>query len=264
MEEARAEKAARWLYERRETRQDLAPLPPSLRPADLAEAYAAQEALLALYADAGKGPIGGYKIALTTKVMQRLMGVDQPCGGTILAPTNHRSPARLACAEFVHVGVECEIAMRLGADLDPAGAPYTAESIAGAVAACMPAIEIIEDQNAVYGNFDALDLVAANAWNGGCVLGEEVRDWRRLDLAALRGRMTIAGKEVGTGIGADALGHPLAALAALANTLLAHGRPLRRDMVFITGSLVSTRWPEPGEEVVVEIEELGRAAARFV
>ena len=37
-------------------------------------------------------------------------------------------------ADYVRVGVECEIAVRLGADLESAGGPFNRERVAAAVA----------------------------------------------------------------------------------------------------------------------------------
>jgi 2-keto-4-pentenoate hydratase len=261
MADDRVNRAAAWLHETRSARRKLMPLPKELRPADLREAYAVQNELLSLYKNGGRGDFGGAKIAITTKVMQELMKIDQPCGGTIFASMIHRSPARLKRADFGNIAVECEIAVRLGADLDKGG--YTRASVGEAVEACMAAIELIDDGNAEYGAFDALDLVADNAWNAGLVIGEPVTNWRRIDVAAASGTMTIGSRFEGRGKGADVMGHPFEALAWLANTYAAQGRPLRRGMVVTTGSVVSTQWPQPGEEVVVRIEGLGEARARF-
>src|SRR5205807_5175240 len=118
----------------------LEPLPADIRPGDLAEAYAMQEQLQTLFA-ADRGAVAGYKIAITTPVMQRLMGIDHPCGGAIFARMTHASPARLRRADYVNVAVECEIAVRLAADL-PAGRVHDRSSVADAVDACMAAIEI--------------------------------------------------------------------------------------------------------------------------
>jgi 2-keto-4-pentenoate hydratase len=194
-------------------------------------------------------------------VMQRLMGVDTPCAGAVFAGTIHASPAILRADGYARVAVECEIAVRLGRDLDGVG--HTRASVVDAVEALMPAIEIVDDQNADYNEIDALELIANNAWNAGLVLGPPLTDWRRLDLAAAEGKMAIAGEVVGSGRGGDVLGHPLAALAWLANGLASRGRPLKRGMVVSTGSVVSTRWPKPGDEVVVRVDGLGEAVARF-
>jgi 2-oxo-3-hexenedioate decarboxylase/2-keto-4-pentenoate hydratase len=236
------------------------PLPADLRPADLGEAYAAQEALHRLYRDAGRGEIGGAKVAITTKVMQRLMGIDEPCGGAVFATEIHVSPASLRLADFGQVAVECEIAVRLGRDL-PGG--QSRDEVAASIASCHAAIELIDDARAEYKRFDALNLVADNAWNGGLVLGPAVRDWRHLDLAALKGSMSVGGRVAGHGTGADVLGHPLNALVWLADTLARRGRPLRAGMAITTGSIVATQWPKAGETVEVEIEGLGKASARF-
>jgi 2-oxo-3-hexenedioate decarboxylase/2-keto-4-pentenoate hydratase len=236
------------------------PLPAALRPADLGEAYAAQEALHGLYRDAGRGEIGGAKVAITTKVMQRLMGIDEPCGGAVFAKEIHLSPASLRLADFGQVAVECEIAVRLGRDL-PGG--QSRDEVAASIASCHAAIELIDDARAEYKQFDALNLVADNAWNGGLVLGPAVEDWRHLDLAALKGTMSVGGRVAGHGTGADVLGHPLNALVWLADTLARRGRPLRTGMAITTGSIVATQWPKAGETVEVEIEGLEKASAQF-
>jgi 2-keto-4-pentenoate hydratase len=75
--------------------------------------------------------------------------------------------------------------------------------------------------------------------------------------------MAINGVEVGTGRGADILGHPLAALAWLANALAGRGRYLNAGEFVLLGSVVETRWVEPGDLVEIEIEGLGTALAEF-
>jgi 2-keto-4-pentenoate hydratase len=252
--------AARRLYELRRSGERLSRLPPPLRAADLDAAYETQFRLQELLA-AERGPVAGWKIALTTPVMQQLMGVAMPCAGAVFAGTIHESPARLRAADYGRVAVECEIAVRLGSDLPGTG--QDAASVADAVEALLPSIEIVDDQNADYAEIDAIELVANNAWNAGLVLGPAVTDWRGLDLAATEGAMAIAGAEVGRGRGADVLGHPMEALAWLANSLAARGRPLTRGMVVSTGSVVRTHWPKPGDEVVVRIDGIGEAVARF-
>ena len=129
----RANAMARWMWDARQRRLPYRNLPDELRPASIAEAYAAQEAYYRL-AEPVYGAVGGAKIATTTKVMQRLMGVDHPCGGAIFARTIHASPARLRTADFVNLRIESEIALKLGADLPASGAPWTREAVAPAVA----------------------------------------------------------------------------------------------------------------------------------
>jgi 2-oxo-3-hexenedioate decarboxylase/2-keto-4-pentenoate hydratase len=257
--------AARFFYDIHRGKKPLPPTPPEIRDAGIDDAYAIQEALQALFVPE-RGPIVGYKIAITTPVMQRLMAIDRPMAGAIFAKTVHQSPATLRHGDYGRIAVECEIAVRLGADLPARDKPYAREDVAAAVEACMPAIELIEDHACdAYTEVGSRGLIANNAWNAGAVLGPAVTAWRDLDLAATTGAMAINGVEIGRGRGGDVMdGHPFHALAWVANTVAARGRPLRRGMIVLTGSVVSTQWPKPGDTVSMSFAGLGEASARFL
>lgn len=256
--DARIAGAARRLYDAHRGRERFAPLPPDLAPRSVAEAYAIQDVFVALRAD-DLGPIAGHKIALTTPQMRKMCGIDQPIAGAMLEPLIRRSPARVRAADYVNLLVEFEIALELADDLPVADAPFSRERVAQAVGAVMPAFELLDDRGADYatlGRF-ALQLVAENAWNEGAVLGKPVRDWRKIDLAAVRGVASLNGKKAGEGRGADAMGHPLDALAWIADHLAASGRGLWAGEVVITGSLVTPRFPKAGDALRFALEGLG-------
>ncbi len=254
------EGAARHLFKAAQAGHKGAPLPDNLAPTDVAAAYLVQDRLQALWVEAGAGAVAGWKVALTSKVMQELVGVAQPCEGAIFANRIHHGAVVLAHGAFVNIGVESEIAVRLAHDLPASGGPYDRNNIRGAVAACMAAIEIVDDRAIDYKLVDAELLIADNSFNAGCILGEEVSGWQDLDLAALAGRMSINGEVVGTGVGGDALGHPLEPLAWLANNLNHRGTLLRAGDVVMTGSIVATKWLRPGDHTVTEIDGLGQAS----
>lgn len=254
----RTARAARRLFEAHRDRLAMAPLPEDERPRDIAEAYVAQDLLLDLYAAAGH-QVGGWKVALTTPVMQEMVGIDRPCEGAIFADRIHEGSAEVRGADFRTLGVESEIAMRLDRDLDAAGAPYDRDKVAAAVGACMAGIEIVDLRDVIYDQLNAPLLIADNSMNQGCVIGPAVEGWRALDLGAAAGRMVINGKMVGEGHGRDALGHPLLALAWLANNLIERGRYLRAGEVVMTGSIVATKLMVAGDEMVTTIDGLGDA-----
>lgn len=255
--------AAKRLLAAHERREQFAPLPPELAPRDAEEAYAIQDCYVAGRAER-LGVIAGYKIALSTPEMQRFVGVDQPQAGVMLASTLHRTPARVRAADYVRLVVEFEIAFEMAADLPAADAPYTRERIAPYVRAVLPALELADDRNADYRELakHPLELIADNAWNEGAVLGVPIEDWRAIDLGAIRGVATINGRVVGEGMGAAALGHPLAALTWIANHLAAHGRALVYRDVVITGSIITTKTVKPGDLVRFEVERLGAVELR--
>ena len=106
---------------------------------------------------------------------------------------------------------------------------------------------------------DAAAMVAGNVWNAGIVLGAPVTDWTAPDLAEMTARLSINGREIGSGKGSDVMGNPLNALAWLASKRAAAGKPLRRGMIVMTGSMVPIQYPAAGDQLLVEISGLGTA-----
>ena len=80
-------------------------------------------------------------------------------------------------------------------------------------------------------------------------------DWPALD--AVSGVVHRNGAELDRAHGRDALGHPFAPLAWLANALAAKGQSLRSGEIVMTGSLVTTRFPTESESYRFELEGIG-------
>ena len=120
---------ARTCFETHRTRARYGPLDAAVRTAPLDDAYRVQDALHRIMAKAGRGEIAGWKIALTSKAMQQMTGVDQPAAGAIFSSVVHPSPHRLGLAAYHHLGVEFEVAVRLGDDLPASGGPWTRASV---------------------------------------------------------------------------------------------------------------------------------------
>jgi 2-oxo-3-hexenedioate decarboxylase/2-keto-4-pentenoate hydratase len=255
--------AAQRIAEYRLAHRPLPELDPGIRPSDEAKAYRVQDALHDLLSRAGLGPVAGHKIGCTTQVMQAFLRIPNPCAGGVFASTVFSSPASIRYADFLHVGVECEMVVRLEKDLEPGPVPFTAESVSPAVDAVMAGMEIVDDRYVDYKSLDTPTLIADDFFDAGCVLGTPVRDWRKLDIAALVGTTRINGAEVGRGRGADVMGHPFNALAWLANALAQRGRSLRAGEFVFTGSVVETKWVARGDRVQMEIEGLGGVEAVF-
>jgi 2-keto-4-pentenoate hydratase len=263
-ETARFGLAAARLCTARQRRAPLDRLPADLEPRDEAEAYAIQDALHPLLAtDTDWGAVVGYKIGCTTLVMQRYLRIPNPCAGGIFASTVQHQFGRFAHADFVRVGVECEIAVLLGHDLAAAGRPVDRATAASAIGACMAAIEIVDDRYVDYHSLGAPTLIADDFFGAGCVLGQPVADFDPALLANARASMRIDDREVGAGVGTDILGEPLEALVWLANSLAQRGQRLHAGDFVLLGSLVQTQWVAAGQSVVIENDRLGSARAQF-
>ncbi len=144
----RVARIASYLFEAHQSRRRFQRLRGDLAPASMAEAYAVQDEVHRLFREAGWGELAGHKVALTSKAIQELCGVDEPARGGIFASTIRHAPTEISLADFMHLGLEFELGVRLGRDVPAAGTPYSRTSIAEFVATCMPAFELIEDRNA--------------------------------------------------------------------------------------------------------------------
>ena len=246
----------------RRNRSRLHSLPADIAPRNEAEGYRVQRAVHDLLLPSA-GAMVGYKIGCTSAVMQQYLNIPHPCAGSVFAKGVHDSGVSLPSDDFVRVGVECEIAVRLGEDLPAAQAPFTAESVARAIEAYHPAIEIVDERYVDWQSLGAATLVADDFYAAGCVLGAPVARSAVPDLLKVVGRAVVNDVEVSRGTGADVLGHPHNPLAWLANHLAADGKGLRAGQIVLTGSLVKTIWLNAGDKVTMELSHLGAVHAAF-
>ncbi|HEY4254099.1 MAG TPA: fumarylacetoacetate hydrolase family protein [Roseomonas sp.] len=243
----------------RRDRVVLAPLG-ALAPADEAAGYALQQQV----ATALKAvPPAGFKIGATALAMQAYLGLTAPLSGFVAKEGLHPAGATLRHADFFRVGVECEVGIRLGRDI--AAGAITAAQAGAAVAEVFPAIEIVEKR---YDDLAALGvptLIADQVFHGGGVTGAPAPGWPDIDLAAVQGRITVDGVVKGEGVGADLLGHPLNALAWLADSGAAHAfGGLKAGQVVFLGSVTPPIWLDGPGAVTVAFEGLGTVSLRFV
>lgn len=254
--------AAKVIAGARRKRTPLKSLADDIAPQDEAEGYRIQRAVHDLLLP-HLGAFVGYKIGCTSPVMQQYLDIPHPCAGGVFAKGVHDSGASLRAGDYVRVGVECEIAVRIARDLPPSEAPFTAEWVAEAIEAYYPAIEIVDDRYVEWETMGAPTLVADDFFAAGCVLGKAIARSAAPDLLGVTGRAVINGTEAGQGTGADVLGHPHNALAWLANHLAAEGKGLHAGQIVLTGSLVKTVWLKAGDQVMMNLSELGTVAVTF-
>jgi 2-keto-4-pentenoate hydratase len=207
---------AETLVEQRLSLTPVEPIAEKWRPQDEAEGYALQFEVNHQLSQAGLGHIVGHKVGCTTPVMQKFLGIPNPCAGSVFSETVRHGTASVRRSGFVKLGIECEIAIELDRNIFPSDGPFTREAMESAVHSVMVAIEIVDDRYQDYRTLGVPTLIADDFFNSGCVLGEPVTDWRRLDLARLAGTTHINGTEAGKGTGKLVMGHPLEALAWLA------------------------------------------------
>jgi len=256
--------AAEALVAARAAWQPAGPLPKGIAPRDEAEAAAVQ---LAVAEVRGVLPIGGFKIGATGNRMQQYLDIDHPCAGFMARADLHASGAVLPFASFRNVAVECELAVRLAADLPPG--PCTPEQARAAVGELFAAIEIVENRYGAppIGDVKGVGtptLVADQFYHAAAVLGAPAADWRALDLIAIKGRALIDGVERNAGHGAELLGDPMRGLAWLAGDAVAAAfGGLRAGHVVMLGSVTPPVWPEGPCLVEMRFDGLAPVSVRF-
>lgn len=222
-------------------------------------AYDVQEALTELVLSRRDSRVAGHKVGLTSERMQRMCGVDRPIFGPVPSAGVRESGATVRLADHHRLGVECEICVRLADDFP--GRLTALDEISRHIAAIHAAFELIDDREADYAALDPRMLAADGGWNAGVVLGPAAPP--PADLAALAGRLEIDGRATDTGSGAEVLGNPLESVVHLARHLAARGSGLKGGDIVMTGAMIPTRFPAPGETYRFAVEGIGAVEAIF-
>jgi 2-keto-4-pentenoate hydratase len=224
--------------------------------ASLEDGYAVQ-AVANARLEAALGPRVGHKIGGTTADMRRYLAVEEPMAGEIFARQVHPDGAEVRRDGFLRLGIETEIAVRLGRDLPPRDRPYGRADVAAAVAEVMAAIELVDDRYEDFATIGAATLIADNVFDAGSILGEPAAGWRALDLGALAARTIRDGALLAEGRSDALYGHPLDALAWLARRRSTLGLGLAAGTFVSLGSITPAQWADAPGRYRIEVEGLG-------
>jgi 2-keto-4-pentenoate hydratase len=252
---------ARALYEARRTRQPIEPFTDADPDLGMADGYAVQQQLTGmLLADGDR--IVGYKVGLTAKPMQQMIGVDQPDYGPVLASTVYADGDAVPVSAFIQPKIEAEIAFVLRSPL--AGPGVSVLDARAAIAGMTAAVEIVDSRFADW-RIKLADTVADLASNGAVAVssrlvpldGPEVLDPRLIGMV-----LTRRGELVDTGAGAAALGDPVRVVAWLANTLGEMGAKLEAGHLVMTGALHAAVPMRAGDVFRADFDRLGPVTVR--
>ena len=263
LDTAAAAVAANELFVARRDFRKIEALPVTCRPVSVADGYAVQGSLVAQML-AGGARRTGYKIGATNPAARAMLETDAPFSAVLVSDFCHASPAVLQASEYHVIILEAEIALRLGTDLPASGAPYTVDSVAAAVDAVAPAIEVVTSPFPVWNKAGIGSIIADNGANGCWIHGGYRRDWHNLDLVDLAVSLNINNSVVCEGAGRNVDGGPLIGLAWLANFLAASGVDLKAGEMVTTGSTTTPFPGEAGQEVVADFGPLGQCCLTIV
>jgi 2-keto-4-pentenoate hydratase len=266
MQDFNALSVAQWLVHQHANKTPFAPLPKNLGLSNPKQAVAVQNEFVRIKAQQC-GNVIGWKIALATPAMQKMVGLDAPTAGRLHSKQVLHAPADVSIKGYGRLLIEFEIAIQIGKDLLPSGTRHTGQTVASAVRALTSAFEVADDRQADYSKLggQGMQLLADNTWNEGAVLGEWIpfsQVWPNMSatpkaddaLGELKGEAFINGVPVGHGYAHDLMGHPLNAIAWLANEANDRGTYLKAGDIAMLGSLVTSKFPNKGDQLCFELE----------
>jgi 2-oxo-hept-3-ene-1,7-dioate hydratase len=258
-------KAASALAQAETARTPIAPLSAANEGMTIQDAYAIQDAWIAMKCAAGK-QIRGHKIGLTSRPMQRLVDFHEPDYGCLLDDMFYEDAAAIPHDRFIAPMVECEIAFVLGRPLS--GPNCTIVDVLKATDYVMPALEIIDNRMLMvdpmtHKRRTIFDAISDNASNGALVLGGRAVRPDAVDLrwvAAICSRNLVIEE---TGVAAAVLNHPARGVAWLANKLALHGTTLEAGEIVLGGSFTRIVEARAGDQFHVDYGPLGTVSCSF-
>lgn len=261
MNEQKIQQYGDQLYEAFVSRQAIAPLTESEPDITIQDAYQIQLRMIERRLQNGSEQVIGKKIGVTSRPVMDLLKVDQPDFGHLTSSMVFGDGAAIEADSLIAPKAEGEIAFILKHDL--CGPGVTNADVLRATDYVLPCFEIVDSRVRDW-KIRIQDTVADNASSGVFVLGDAAADPRKIDLALVGMTLEKNGDVVGTGAGAAALGHPLNAVAWLANTLGELGMSLRAGEVILSGSLASMVPVQAGDNLRVSLGGIGSVGVRFI
>lgn len=230
------------------------------------DAYAVQRRWVAIKVAEGNA-VKGHKIGLASRAMQRVVGLDEPDYGALMADMFYGTGDEIPVSRFIQPRLECELAFVIGRRLKGPGC--TLFDVLGATDYVVPSAEIVDGRthrvDPETGKArSVLDSIADNAGNAALIVGG--RPVRPMDVdlrwvAALCHRNNVIEE---SGVAAAVLNHPGNGVAWLANKLAEFDVALEPGHFVLAGSFTATVEARAGDTFHVDYGPLGTITARFV
>ncbi len=253
------EKISTFLFEAHEAGDRFINLEKDMKPKDFNEAYQIQNQLRQKLP---RGPLGGYKIALSSKIQQDYHKISHPVYGGLFKNEIFTSPKTIVLENYHRMSVEFELAFELSDRIIDTTIHRTSENIIKDISNVMPAIELIDDRGANYDGLDPLSLACDNAWSGGLVLGEPIYNWQEKDFQNIQSSCEWNQEpKLTTGV-LDA--KPFENLCWLINELHSRKSELKPGMIIITGSVFKVRQANVGDKINHILSDRGKVSISVI
>jgi 2-keto-4-pentenoate hydratase len=199
------------------------------------------------------GPVGGWKVAPGSTP-------EAPNFGAVFARDIYGASETFETGRFRSMGIECEIAFRIGKDLREGS--YTRDQVANAIESVVPLMEIAESRLVDRKSASIGWPLADGGGNGAFLIGTAISDWKSVNTQQQPVTLTFNGKVV-----AEAEGNPRPDLIAIVTLLVNQAGKLCGGVcagqIVTTGSMSGNIATEPGTDVLATFSNLGELRAKF-
>ena len=216
-------------------------------------AYTVQEKLIERKCREEGTAVAGWKLGLTSKAKQRMMGVHEPSYGALLENMELHPEGPISIAPFIHAKIEPEIAFVLKKDLD--GPVVTVADVIASTDYITAAMEIIDSRYENF-NFTLADVIADNSSSSRYLLGKTKHQIADVDLELMGCVFKKNGELCATTTAASVMGNPARAVAWLANKLIARGQKVRAGEIVLSGALTGAETIQVADAFSVDFDGL--------
>jgi 2-keto-4-pentenoate hydratase len=237
------------------------PTYPGTAPADLAGAYAYQDAAIDRWPDR----IAGWKVARIGAAWQEQYPEERLIGPVFRSNVQIVAPSQVAVCPVFEGGfaaVEAEIGIFVRADAPAGKTDWTSEAAADLVADMHIGVEIASSPLATLNDLGPGAVISDFGNNWGVLVGDVIPDWRtrshELAVATFINEQSV-------GRGAAAIPQaPLSAFAFALNKAAQRGRPLRAGEYISTGAITGVHDIRIGGQARLNFGRYGEIFCRIV
>jgi 2-oxo-3-hexenedioate decarboxylase len=223
-------------------------------------AYKVQKRLIERKCQEEDTKIIGWKLGLTSKAKQEMMGVHEPTYGVLLENMQLTSDGYISLKSLIHPKIEPEIAFIFKEELKGPG--VTVAEVLQKTAYIAPALEIIDSRYQNF-SFTLADVIADNSSSSRFILGEQFTKYQGEDLSLIGMVFKKNGSIVSTSAGASVLGHPARAVAWMVNKLSNYNQWVKPGEVVLSGALTGAIEIKEGDVFSMSLDRFGSVEASF-
>ena len=229
------------------------------------DAYAIQSAWKDIKLKEGQ-TIVGHKIGLTSRVMQRVMNINESDFGFLTNEMVFEDGTTIPSEDFLDPRIEVELAFVLKKDLS--GPNVTIFDVLNATDYVIPALELIAarsfrlDPTTGYKR-TVKDTISDNAANGGIIMGGRAMKPDAFDMRWVGALLSKNGVIEESGISAAVMNHPAKGIAWLAKKYAAFGLSLKAGEIILAGSFTSPIKVKSGDTIHADFKDMGSISCYF-